>query len=137
MFLKYIGKLSVFWVVIVIAMLVFGSVGLAETASEFAMHPYVDKVDGTTFMLPDGWNETTAPSADFPNIIASTQRSDSSRKVVFFYLCIDDWQNGQLYTSSRVEYDKMMNNAHIFSLNFGGAKVKEVVFNILGKVMNT
>lgn len=117
------------WIGLALLFVLLAPAVLAETATEIAMHPYVDETDGTTFMLPDGWSEDMSPQSGFSSVTTYIQRPDSSRKVIFMHLSVDDWQNGQRFASNRVEYDNLMNSAGIISTNFGGVDIEEVDFN--------
>ena len=123
------GKQLVRWIAMVLILAMMIPVGLAETAEEIAMHPYTDETDGTTFMLPDGWIENMEPQYGFNSVVAYTDHVSSGRKVIFMHLSADDWENGQQYTSSRTEYDNLMNQLSIMQMNFGTTDIEEVEFN--------
>ena len=97
--------------------------------ADIAMHPSTDVTDGTSFMIPDGWTEDNTPQQGYESILSWIQPPDSTRKVVFFHISLDDWDNGKQYVSTRPEYDDLMNNKQTVSASLGTVDIEEVEFN--------
>lgn len=102
----------------------------AETATEITMHPFEDKNDGTTFMLPDGWTEQITEENGIYSIASYTDYAGQDKRVIFLYASLDDWETtGTKLASDRLSFDEYMNKKEVISQNFGGAPIEEVQFN--------
>ena len=55
----------------------------AETATDIALHQFVDLNDGTTMMVPDGWNEEITQQEGIYALTTYTPDRANSRNVIF------------------------------------------------------
>ena len=126
--MKHSRILAVLAGVLLVVMML--SPAVAETATDIALHPFVDKNDGTTLMLPDGWTEEISEEQGIYAVTTYTEYAGKSRRVIFLYASIDDWETtGKQVASSRTSFDEYMNRKEIISQSFGGAPIEEVQFN--------